>query len=740
MITLTIDDKTVTVPPGSTILFAANAAGLKVPTLCHDDDLRPYGACRICMVEVMGPQRRLVASCATPAANGMVIKTLSPPVIEARKAILEFLLLNHPLDCPVCDKAGDCRLQDLVHEYGLRQEAFAEEKRKLPPDHVSSVIERNTDRCILCGKCIRVCRERVAAFELAFTRRGGRSRVSTSCDRPLDCEFCGECVEVCPVGALATRQFKHRARVWNLEQRTSVCIYCGNGCPITLETDRGRVVRVRPGRNDGLCARGRFGWDAVHSPDRLVMPMIRRDGALVPCTWDEALSRAAGALTSIMAERGARAVGGLGSVRTTNEDNYVFQKFMRTVIGTNNVDILGRAKMPKGLNTSFFSAEQGRIGEADVILMLDRDAGEINPHTGREIVRAVNGRGRKLILVNSGHNKFNRLASVVLPHGGPEAALEDLLSALRSPAGSYGETDVAVALVCSGDSLAVIVPADLTATGGALLRELFRLFPNTTYHPVIRRGNLQGALDMGVMPDYFPGYQKTGAASAANFVSCWSAAVPETPGMNAVAMMHGIGTGALSALYIMGDDPVGSNPGAAPLLRGLDLLVVQDIFLTETAKIADVVLPAAGFLEKSGTITNLERRLQGIIQAEQPLSESRPDWQIIGMLARTMGPAMDYASAADIMQEIRSVVPLYRDLAVGECWKPEHSPLYGANADLSLPTATALNREVITSGRLLYSSGTMTTRSKEISSIQHDQEHEGATEKDACSAGKSSFS
>jgi len=716
-ITLTIDDKTVTVPAGSTILFAASAAGVKVPTLCHDDNLHPYGACRICMVEVTGLQSRMVASCTTPAAAGMVIKTASPPIIEARRAVLEFLLINHPLDCPVCDKAGDCRLQDLVHEYAPHEGTFTEEKRKLPPDHSSAVIERNTDRCILCGKCVRVCRERVGAHELAFTRRGGQARISTSCDRPLGCEFCGECVEICPVGALTTRQFKYKARPWNVEETESVCTYCGNGCPVKLETRKGSVVRVRPARNNYLCARGRFGWDAVHHPDRLVMPKMRVNGALVDCTWEEALSRVALGLQEVRNKKGAASIGGLGSVRTTNEDNYVFQKFMRSVVGTNNVDLLGRLKMPKGLNSVFFSGELSALGESDVILMLDKDAGELNPLTGIEIVRAVNRKGRKLILVNSGRDKFNRIASVVLPYERPESALEALLSGLRTTAGIPGTIDRAVALLCSGNSIAIVVPGELTARERALIHDLSRLLSNVVFIPVVRRGNLQGALDMGVMPDYYPGYQKACAETTAAFASAWNAILPEAAGMNAVDMLSSIKTGLLSALYIMGDDPVGNCAGLAPDFGELDFLVVQDIYLTETAKLADVVLPAASFVEKTGTVTNLERRLQRIHQSEQPLMESKPDWEIIRMLARTMGMEMNYGSVADIMREIKSTVPLYRDLGIGSCWQGSRSPLQGTDADLSLSSDTALKREVITSGRLLFSSGTMLTRSRELATI-----------------------
>jgi len=722
MPTLTIDDKTVTIPLGSTLLDAAKAAGARVPTLCNDDRLHPYGACRICMVEVMGTPRRMVTACTTPAAEGMVIETRSPAILEARKSILEFLLINHPLDCPVCDKAGDCRLQDLVHEHGLDSGTFAEKKRNLLPDFSSAIIERNTDRCILCGKCVRICSEQIAEHELALTWRGGRSRISTTCDRPLDCEFCGECVELCPVGALTTRQFKYKARTWSLEETGSTCLYCGNGCPIKLETYKGRVVRVSPAKNNFLCARGRFGWDAVHHEERLTMPKIRVGGELIDCAWDEALTRAADAMQTIKGARGATSIGGLGSIRTTNEDNYLFQKFMRSVVGTNNIDLFARLKMPGGLNTTFFSPELASIRESDVVLVLDRDVGEINPLTGIELVRAVNQHGRKLILLNGTANKFDRLASVLLTTRDAEAALVDLIDAVggdtRQKGGGIAE---AVNLLMTARRISIVLSAEPTPAVLDRARYLAVLLGQTTLVPLVRRGNLQGALDMGILPDYYPGYQKINPAAAVRVKTEWGVDVPEMPGMNAMEMLNSIVSGALAALYIMGDDPVGNSPELASVLGKLDFLVVQDIFLTETAKMADVVFPATSFVEKTGTLTNLERRLQRIDRAEEPLGESLPDWRIIQALARKMGASMNYGSSSAIMKEIKSVVSVYQNLAVGACWPKELSPLHGTDTDLSLSADTVLKREVITANRLLFSSGTMISRSKEIGSISRGE-------------------
>jgi formate dehydrogenase major subunit/NADH-quinone oxidoreductase subunit G len=699
-LTVTVDGKKVEVPLGATILEAATAAGSRVPVLCADNKLHPYGACRICLVEVEGTPRKFTPSCTTPATDNMVVRTTTPALTEARRMVLELLLIKHPLDCPVCDKAGECQLQDLVHEYGLGPSRFDAEKGYLPPDYESAVIERNISRCILCGKCVRICEEQNAVGEWAFTRRGTRARISTDFDRPLDCEFCGECVEICPVGALTTRQFKYKARSWNLDATPSVCNYCGCGCAVSYETRDGRIMRVGPAKNNYLCAKGRFGWDAVHSPERLTTPKMRVGNELVDCTWEEALAVVATNLNVIKSKSGADSIGGLGSVRTTNEDNYIFQKFLRTVVGTNNVDLLARLKAPKGLATEFFSAELPRMAEHDVILILDKNVGEINPLTGIEIVRAVNRKERKVILVNDEFNKFNRIASVTLASSA-EKAISDLAGALTSAPAS-AEVAKAVAMLKAAKSVAIIVPVKLSDKDVAGIKAIAAALANVSYYPLVRRSNYHGALDMGILPWYLPGYRKADKA-----------------GKNAVEMLAGIKAGKLSALYIMGDDPAGSDQNLKQELAKLEFLVVQDIFLTETAKLAHVVLPAASSSEKSGTFTNLERRLQQLNKAEEAVGESRPDWEIIQDLANRMGGAMNYRSSQDILKEIRSVVPQYADLAIGSCWAKEKSPLAGSGEDLSLASDTVMQKEVITAERLLFSSGMSITRSQELGTIKH---------------------
>lgn len=708
-VTLTIDGKTATVRPGATVLEAARAAGADVPTLCQDDRLHPFGACRICMIEVEGPPRRLLPACTTPAAEGMSVATHTPAVIAARRAILELFLNNHPLDCPVCDKAGECRLQDLVHEYGLGPGLFFEEKRTSAPDYASPFLERNHNRCILCGKCVRVCSEQCGVGALTFSMRGQRTRISAALDKPLDCEFCGECLEICPVGALTAKQSKHKARPWNVENVRSTCIYCGMGCPILIERRDNRAVRVRAVNNHYLCAKGRFGWDAVLHESRLVLPKIRVRGSLLDCTWEEALSLVATNLAVIRDRLGADRIGGLGSIRTTNEDNYLFQKFMRAVVGTNNVDFLTRTRLPYGLNSIYFAEEISGLGRHDVILLLDTDAAEINAGTGIEIIRAVNRSGAGLIIAGGGQTKLSGLASVVIPHD-REAVLESLGRNLRN-SGKVVSSRIkrAVELLSSARSVGVVLPAQCSAATFRLVRDVAALLKHVSFYPLLMRGNIQGAMDMGMLPDYLPGYQAVDGK-------------PASRGLNALEIKTATEHGLIAALYVMGDDPVGSDPAIAPVIRRPEFLVVQDIFMTETAKIADVVLPAASFMERSGTITTIERRLRRINAAIPALGESRPDWEIIAALAGRMGFPMNVASDLDIMKEIRENVLLYTNLAFDSRWSPELSPLYNSPAGLSLSDAAPRASVVLTRSRLLFSSGMMTTRSRELNSIVSGQD------------------
>jgi predicted molibdopterin-dependent oxidoreductase YjgC len=347
MINITIDGKQATVEDGTSILDAARALGVDIPTLCHDPRLKPYGGCRMCVVEIAGVPRP-VTSCTTPAAEGMKVTTSSEKLHRLRRTIVELILSDHPNDCMFCERAGDCALQELAYFYGLRENRFWGEKSRFGREDANPFIKRDMSKCILCGKCVRVCHDvqGVGAIDLAY--RGLAARVCPPYEKDLDCEFCGQCIAVCPTAALTGRIWTGEGRQKNVKETETVCPYCGCGCVITLHTLKDKVIRVSSDPstpNEGwLCTKGRFGYEFVNSPDRLTTPLVRRrkDGPLEPATWDDALGLVALQFNRIRKEHGPDALAGLASARCTNEENYAFQKFFRAAVGTNNVDHCAR--------------------------------------------------------------------------------------------------------------------------------------------------------------------------------------------------------------------------------------------------------------------------------------------------------------------------------------------------------------------------------------------------------------
>ncbi len=345
MITLMIDGKYVEVPEGTTILQAAREADIYIPTLCDDPRLEPYGACRLCLVQVKGMPRPVTA-CTTPVSEGMEVQTSNEQIERIRRTIVELLLSDHPNDCMVCEKAGDCTLQELAYFYDLRKNRFWGERRQYTKRDANPFIERDMEKCVLCGKCVRVCEEiqGVAAIDIAY--RGFKAKVCPPFEKDLNCEFCGQCVSVCPTGALIGKQSLGKGRQKDIKRVDTVCPYCGCGCNITLHVSRNEIIRVTSdpdSHNEGwLCVKGRFGFRFVNSPDRLKKPLIRRNGEFEEVSWDVALEYIAERLKKIKKEHGADAIAGLSSARCTNEENYLFQKFMRAAIGTNNVDHCAR--------------------------------------------------------------------------------------------------------------------------------------------------------------------------------------------------------------------------------------------------------------------------------------------------------------------------------------------------------------------------------------------------------------
>ena len=722
MVTLTIDGVQVSVPPGTMILDAAAKAGIRIPTLCNNKRLMPFGACRVCIVQQKG-RRGFMPSCFNPVRNGMEILTNTPEVLQARRIQLQLILISHPLDCPVCDAGGWCDLQNLVYEYGVADNPFKGEKTDLPVDHVSPFIERYPNRCILCGMCVRICDEVVGANEISFANRGNKTKIATDFDRPLNCEFCGQCVSVCPVGALNDRIFLHKGRVWDLQETNTVCAYCGVGCALSLGTRNHKVMRARAdedrGLNQGnLCVKGRFGWEYIHSPKRLTTPLIRRNGELAPATWDEALGLVARRFQEMKTETGGSALAGLASPRLTNEELYLFQKFCRGVLGTNHLDHAGGYSYAASLalrDSLGYAASTNSINEirhADVIIALRSDLSETHPVIKSEVVLAVKRRKAKLIVVNSRNiylNKFSALNLRVKP--GSEVALVNGMMAViaregladeeflqsRTEGGAalkqalqplspqkaedwtgveaeplieaarlYAKAKRAVILISTGQNSGYQDPAlaqaaaDLALLAGKIGKESCGVFV------LGEKNNSQGALDMGVTPGLLPGYADwSNPAERSRFEKAWGRSLPDQPGRGALAILQGIEEGQIKGLYLAGENPAVTYPDSTrtkKALSALDFLVVQDCFLTETASLAHVVLPAVTFAEKEGTFTNADRRVQRVRPALSPLGEARSDFWIFQNLSREMGVPLGPASAREVNEEIRNLVSLYRGI------------------------------------------------------------------------------
>jgi len=345
MVTLKINGKKVTARPGATVLEAATSAGIFIPTLCHHPRLTPFGGCRLCIVEIKDIPRP-VTSCTTPVSDGMEVRTSTARVEQLRKTIVELLVSDHPNECMTCQKAGDCTLQEMAYFYGINENPYQGERRVYEKRDGNPFIERDMEKCILCGRCVKVCDEVQGVGAIDFAYRGFSSKICPPYEHDLDCEFCGQCVAICPTGALTGKQWAGKGRQTGVRHVNTVCPYCGTGCNITLHVRGNEVIRVSSPHgawNEGwLCVKGRFGYGFIHSPDRLTGPLIKRNGKFEEASWEEALDLVASKLGGIKDRHGADAVGGLASARCTNEENYVFQKFVRAAVGTNNVDHCAR--------------------------------------------------------------------------------------------------------------------------------------------------------------------------------------------------------------------------------------------------------------------------------------------------------------------------------------------------------------------------------------------------------------
>ncbi len=740
LVTLTVDGREVKVRRGVTVLNALRELGIYVPTLCHHPDLTPFGACRLCIVEIEG-MRGYPTSCTTTVQDGMVVRSNTPELQELRRTILELLLARHPYTCLVCErrnecrdfrtcmrktavttgcrycpKDGECELQQAVEAVGLTEVRFPVEYPDLPV-YREPFFDRDYNLCILCGRCVRVCDEIRGVGAVSFAFRAARAVIGTAFDLPLErvgCQFCGACVDVCPTGALVARSEK-----WEKPERhvQTICPYCGVGCHLVLGVRDNRIVRVRAGRDNGvndgqLCVKGRFGLDFVHSEQRLTTPLIRKDGTLVPAEWDEALDLVAAKLRQYRGD----GFGLLASAKCTNEENYLLSKFARAVMQTNNVDHCARlchASTVTGLAMAFGSGAMTNpiqdIRNASCVFLIGSNPTENHPIVGLEIKKAKSN-GAALIVANPRRIPLCDLADLWLRHRpGTDVALllgmarvivdEGLadLEFIRERCEGYEE------FLASLSGFSLEEAASLTGVPAQDIAQAARTYarrkpasivyamgitqhahgtdnvlalanlamltgnvgkPSSGVNPLRGQNNVQGACDMGALPNVLTGYQPVAdPAVREKFARAWGAEVPAEPGLTVTEMFGAALEGRLKAMYIVGENPLLSDPDADHVraaLEKLEFLVVQDIFLSETAALAHVVLPAASFAEKDGTFTNTERRVQRVRKALTPPGKARTDLEIVCQLARKMGaPGFDYQGPAEVMEEIARLTPSY---------------------------------------------------------------------------------
>ncbi|HYD11163.1 MAG TPA: NADH-quinone oxidoreductase subunit NuoG [Acidimicrobiales bacterium] len=630
-VTVTINGEAVSAKPGELLIAAAERSGVYIPRFCYHPRMKPVGMCRMCVVDVdTGRGPALQPACMLPVAEGMVVETESERTKHAQDGVLEFLLINHPLDCPVCDKGGECPLQDQTLAFGPGESRFVEEKRHYEkPISLSPLVYMDRERCILCDRCTRFSKEVAGDPLISFINRGNATEVNTFPDDPFASYFSGNTVQICPVGALTAVPYRFKARPWDLDQVESTCTSCSVGCRVALQSSSNQVVRllgvdVDPVNHGWLCDKGRFDFEALASADRVAEPMVKQGDSLQQTTWSDALTRAADALKS------AGEIGIIGGARLTNEDAFAWAKLARTVIETEHVDAQLGDGLPAEVVLGLPKATIDEACAAGTLVLLGGDIKEELPVLYLRLRDAVVERGLNIVEVSPTDTGMTRYATTSVRYAPGAAA-----SAIR-------ELTLDGDVVCVLGRPSLAEPADsIVAAASALLEKA----SGATFLSGLRRGNVHGALDMGLAPNVLPG-RVAGPGG----------------GMDTTAMLTAAAEGRLATLVLLGADPLADFPDrelARRALAGAGTVIAVDAFLTESSSRADVVLAAAAYGEKAGTTTNLEGRVSRLNQKVTAPGTARADWMIAAELAFRLDGDLGFERVEDIWDEIERTAPAH---------------------------------------------------------------------------------
>jgi len=838
MVTLNIDGVDVTVPDGTSIMHAAQLGGVTVPKLCATDSLEPFGSCRLCLVEIEG-RRGYPASCTTPVAPGLKVKTQTPKLADVRRGVMELYISDHPLDCLTCGANGDCELQDMAGAVGLREVRYGYEGENhlgQAKDESNPYFTFDPSKCIVCSRCVRACEETQGTFALTIQGRGFESKVSAGNTDFLDseCVSCGACVQACPT---ATLMEKTVIEAGTPEHKvTTTCAYCGVGCSFDAEMKGEQVVRMTPTKEGGAnhghsCVKGRFAWGYATHADRITTPMIRKSihDTWQKVGWDEAINYAASEIQRIQAQYGKEAVGGITSSRCTNEEVYVTQKLIRAVFGVNNVDTCARVcHSPTGyglkqtLGESAGTQTFDSVMKSDVIFVMGANPTDGHPVFGSLMKRRLR-EGAKLIVVdpreidlvdNSPHVRadyhlklrpgtnvamISAISHVIVTEGlvqedfvkarcewdsfeawrdfaaKPENSPEALEKELGVPADTIRE---AARLYATGGNAAIYYGLGVTehSQGSTTVMGIANLAMATGnlgregvgVNPLRGQNNVQGSCDMGSMPHEFPGYRHVSDdETRAQFEQAWGVKLSADPGLRIPNMLDLAAEGSFKAVYCVGEDIAQSDPDTQHVthaLESMECVIVQDLFLNETAKFAHVFFPGASFLEKNGTFTNAERRISPVRKVMTP-KNGMEDWEITAKFSEALGYPMHYSHASEIMDEIAALTPTFTGVSFKKLdelgsiqWPcndeaPTGTPTMHVDAFVRgkgkffitqyVPTTERVNQKyplILTTGRILsqYNVGAQTRRThnvawhhEDVIEIHpHDAEDRGIAEGD----------